>query len=120
VGLLDVVLRDPDGSDVRVPHLYSLLKPMRLHASEPRLVIEVCVQSDASLPAVQRLLESAAVGFADHAHVDLIDIDADGARYAVSVAADTSRASELRLLLAETLVREKIGWGRRRSGGGAS
>jgi small-conductance mechanosensitive channel len=117
VGLLDVVLRDPDGSDVRVPHLCSLIQPMRLHALEPRLSIEVCVQPDASPGHVQQLLQTAAASFGERAHVDLVDIDADGARYAVSVAADASRASELRMLLAETLRLENVGWGRQRLGG---
>jgi small-conductance mechanosensitive channel len=116
VGLLDVLLRDADGCDVRVPHWCSLTRPMRLYAGEPRLCVELCVDAAASPSGTQQLLLEAARGLDEHARVELLDIDADGARYLVSALADSSRASELRTLLAETLRRENIGWGRPRAG----
>jgi hypothetical protein len=121
VGLLDVVLRDLEGCDVHVPHLCALLKPARFHGVEHRLHVELSVSAASSPPSVQQLLLAAAGSFGERASVELVDIDVDGARYAVSVVADTTRSpAELRLALAEVLLREGVAWGRNRAGGLAS
>jgi small-conductance mechanosensitive channel len=120
VGLLDVLLRDDHGRDVRVPHLLSLLRPARLHSVEPRLWIELAVSPEAEPQRVQQLLLAIASEFGSGATSELIEIDADAARYAVSVLADATRgASELRIALVEALRREQIALGRRRPGGAA-
>jgi hypothetical protein len=121
VSLLDVVLRDLDGCDVHVPHLCALLKPARFQGVEPKLQVELSVSAAASPPSVRQLLLDAAASFGERASVELVDIDADGARYAVSVVADTTRSpAELRLALAEAVQREGVAWGRSRAGGRAS
>jgi small-conductance mechanosensitive channel len=118
VGLLDVLLRDTEGSDVRVPHLCTLLKPAKLHGVEHRLAVEMCVSSSASPASVQRLLLDAATSFGDRPQVELLDIDADAARYRVSVGAEMARgASDLRLALADVLLREGVPLGHNRYGG---
>lgn len=118
VGLLDVVLRDSDGCDVRVPHLYGLIKPARFYGIEHKLAVELSVSAAASPPSVQRLLHAAAESFGSRAMVELVDIDVDGARFMVSVVADTTRSpGDLRLALAEVLSREGVAFGRSRAGG---
>jgi small conductance mechanosensitive channel len=115
IRLLDMVLRDSDGSELRVPHLRTLFTPLRVLAAERRRSVELAVSPRAEPGAVIALL-MAALGDAgapgDHA-VELTDIDADAARYKVSVPArDARSASDLRLLLAQALVREQIALGR--------
>jgi small-conductance mechanosensitive channel len=121
VGLLDVWLRDAQGADVRVPHLSALLKPLRVPVSEPRLSVDVCVSADADPANVVRVLQSAAEPIGERPRVELRDIDADGARYRVSVFVSSERSqSELRMSLAQALLREQIAWGRPRASGAAS
>jgi hypothetical protein len=118
VGLLDVVLRDARGNEVRVPHLCALLQPMSVHAHDPRVSVELCVSSSALPATVVGVLLAALSGEHDEPAAELLDIDADGARYHVSVASRSERrASELRLLLAEALAHANIPWGRPRAGG---
>jgi small-conductance mechanosensitive channel len=121
VGLLDVCLRDADGGEVRVPHFATLLKPTRVQLDDTRLRVELCVSSEASLLEVKELLEKTALGFGHSVSVELREIDADGARYLVSVVPGRAlSASDLRLGLSLALAREGVAWGRPRGGDVAS
>jgi Mechanosensitive ion channel len=118
VGLLDVVLRDAHGDELRVGHLYALMHPLRLLPHEPRIRVELCVSSSAPPATVLDVLLAAVSGEHDEAAAELLEIDADRACYAVTVASRSERRpSELRLLLAEALARASIPWGRARAGG---
>ncbi|HEX4353153.1 MAG TPA: mechanosensitive ion channel domain-containing protein [Polyangiales bacterium] len=117
VGVLDVVLRGSEGTDVRVPHLYSLLRPSKMHGIEPRLAVEIAVSSASSPDLVQRVLLDAANSFGTRASVELADIDAEGALYVVSIAPDLAHAAnDLRLALVVALQREGVPFGQRRGG----
>ncbi|HKU42955.1 MAG TPA: mechanosensitive ion channel domain-containing protein [Polyangiales bacterium] len=118
VGLLDVRLRDADGAEVRVPHFAALLKPSRVQVDTARLHVELCVSSTAPLLEVKELLEKTALGFGHSVSVELREIDADGARYLVSVIplGATHNVSDLRLGLSLAIAREGIAWGRSRAG----
>jgi small-conductance mechanosensitive channel len=121
VGLLDVRLRDADGGEVRVPHFASLLKPSRVQLDDTHVRVALCVSSEAPLLDVKELLEKTALGFGHSVSVELREIDADGARYLVSVVpAKALSASDLRLGLSLALAREGVAWGRARSGDMAS
>jgi small-conductance mechanosensitive channel len=118
VGLLDVQLRDAEGREVRVPHVLSLMRPSRIEHDDTRIRVELCVSSQVALDQVKELLEEAAASFGDSVKVELREIDADGARYQVSLIARHSKsASDLRLGLSQVLLREGIAWGRQRAGG---
>lgn len=115
VGLFDVLLRDAHGSEVRVPHLRSLLMPLRVAALEPRLCVQVCVSPALDPAAVIELLASSArtPGGVDDVQVELEQIDADGACYRVSVSLRDERTQAgLRLLLVKALQREGMPLGR--------
>lgn len=121
VGLLDVQLRDAEGREVRVPHVLSLLRPSRIEHDDSRIRVELCVSSQVALDQVKELLEGAAASFGDSVKVELREIDADGARYQVSlIARHAKTASDLRLGLAQVLLREGIAWGRQRAGRASS
>lgn len=115
IRLLDVVLRDGDGSEIRVPHLRTLFTPLRVLGAEQRRSVELAVSPQVEPGAVIELF-IAALGTASSAadlQVELVDIDADAARYRVSVPGrDTRSTSELRLLLVSALAREQIALGR--------
>jgi small-conductance mechanosensitive channel len=117
VGLLDVRLRDADGGEVRVPHFASLLKPSRVQIDDTSVRVELCVSSQAPLLEVKELLERTALGFGHSVNVELREIDADGARYLVSVVPGQALStSDLRLGLSLALAREGVAWGRPRAG----
>jgi small-conductance mechanosensitive channel len=118
VSLLDVRLRDADGGEVRVPHFRALVEPSRMQLDESRLHVELCVSASAALLDVKALLEKTALGFGHSVSVELREVDADGARYKVSVVPGQAHsASDLRLGLSLALAREGIAWGRPRAGG---
>jgi small-conductance mechanosensitive channel len=112
VGLLDVLLRDAQGGEVRVPHLSSLLSPLRVLSAEPRASVSVTVSPEVDPAAVIELLASS-LGGVDPVLVELSHIDADGARYEVSVPLHDERTpAALRLTLVQALLRERMPLGR--------
>lgn len=121
VGLLDIRLRDIDGGEIRVPHFRALFEPSRVQVEDKHVQVELCVSAQAALADVKDLLEKTALGLGHSVLVELRDVDADGARYKVSVVPGRAlTASDLRLELALALAREGIAWGRPRSGSIAS
>jgi small-conductance mechanosensitive channel len=117
VGLLDVRLRDAAGGEIRVPHVRALFEPSRVQLDDRYLHVEMCVSAQASLLEVKDLLERTALEFGHSVLVELREVDADGARYEVSVVPSRAlTASDLRLGLSLALARDGVAWGRPRSG----
>jgi small-conductance mechanosensitive channel len=117
IGLLDVRLRDADGGEVRVPHFRALVEPSRVPLDSSRLYVELCVSAQAALFEVKALLEKTAQSFGHSVRVELREVDADGARYQVSlIPGQAQSSSDLRLGLSAALAREGIAWGRPRAG----
>jgi small-conductance mechanosensitive channel len=81
VNLLSVVLEDAEGRPVRIPHLISLFRPIRLMGPAPLGVVEVTVDADGDPKRVQEILLGAAGSHASGARVELVALDARGARY---------------------------------------
>jgi small conductance mechanosensitive channel len=114
IRLLDVVLRDGEGSEIRVPHVRALFTPLRVLGSERRSV-ELAVSPKVEPAAIIELFTATLGASSTGAEllVELVHIDADAARYRVSVfGRDTRSASDLRLLLVGALTREEIPLGR--------
>jgi small-conductance mechanosensitive channel len=104
VGLFDLRLRDEAGFEVRVPHLMALLAPLRTRGPDARTFVSLCVASSTQPSAVKALLLATANTHGDRAQVELQDVDASGARFAISVTARAElSASDLRILLVEAL-----------------
>ena len=115
IRLLDVVLRDAEGSEIRVPHVRTLFTPLRVLGSEQRRSVELAVSPQVEPGAVIELFTAALSATNPPAElvVELVHIDADAACYRISVPGRDSRsASDLRLLLASALAREQIALGR--------
>ena len=116
IRLLDTVLRDNEGSEIRVPHMRTLLTPLRVVTVERRRSVQLSITTRVEPRAVIEVLRAAAsdASTADDNLIELIDIDADAAQYRVSVPGRDSRStSELRLVLVQALAREQIELARR-------
>ncbi len=84
VTLLELVLEDAVGCEVRVPQLLGLWHPMRVLGSAPLASIEIVVDPSERPAKVEETLVGAALATCDRARVDLVSIDADGACWRVS------------------------------------
>ncbi|MDP9033378.1 MAG: mechanosensitive ion channel [Myxococcota bacterium] len=81
--LLELVLEDTIGCEVRVPQLLSLWHPSRILGSAPIATIEVAVDPRERPAKVESALVGAAVATCERARVELISLDAEGARWRV-------------------------------------
>jgi hypothetical protein len=84
VTLLDLVLEDAVGCEVRVPQLLGLWHPTRVIGRAALAAIEISVDPTERPARVEEALVSAAVATCDRARVDLVSLDADGSRWRVS------------------------------------
>ncbi|MDP9148598.1 MAG: mechanosensitive ion channel family protein [Myxococcota bacterium] len=81
--LLELVLEDTIGCQVRVPQLLGLWHPTRVLGSGPLATIEVAVDPRERPAKVEAALVGAAVATCERARVELFSIDAEGARWRV-------------------------------------
>jgi small-conductance mechanosensitive channel len=84
VTLLELVLEDSFGREVRVPQLLGLWHATHVVGSAPLASIEVVVDPRERPAKVEEALVSAALATCERARVDLLSVDADGARWRVS------------------------------------
>jgi len=84
VTLLELVLEDSFGCEVRVPQLLGLWHPTRVLGSAPLASIEIVLDPHERPVRIEEALVGAAVATCERARVDLVSLDADGARWRVS------------------------------------
>jgi small-conductance mechanosensitive channel len=84
VTLLELVLEDTVGCEVRVPQLLGLWQPTRILGGAPMATIEVTVDPRARPAKVEEALVGAARATCDRAYVALVSLDADGASWRIS------------------------------------
>jgi small-conductance mechanosensitive channel len=84
VTLLEIVLEDPFGCEVRVPQLLGLWHPTRILGGGPLASIDVVVDPREPSGRVEEALVGAVVATCERARVELLSLDADGARWRVS------------------------------------
>jgi hypothetical protein len=84
VTLLELVLKDAVGCEVRVPQLLGLWHPTRVVGSTAVAAIDVVVDPRERPASVEETLVSAALSTCERARVELLSLDADGARWRVS------------------------------------
>ncbi len=94
LSLLEVRLEDEDGCDVRVPHLSSLIHPMRVIGKSPLVAIEISVAPDASVGRAREVIAEAVKGIGTPAKVTLIDFDAAGAHFRATTFSDANDARD--------------------------
>jgi hypothetical protein len=84
VTLLELVLEDDVGCEVRIPQLLGLWHPTRVLGTAALATFEITVDPHERPARVEEALVGAAVATCDRARVDLVSLDADGARWRVS------------------------------------
>jgi len=84
VTLLELVLEDSFGCQVRVPQLLGLWHATHVLGTAPLASIEVVVDPRERPAKVEAALVGAALATCERARVDLASVDADGARWRVS------------------------------------
>jgi len=84
VTLLEILLEDAQGAEVRVPHLAALIQPARKLGPVQRVTFEVVVSGTADPAKVGAVLLEAAGSHASGARAELISLDAGGARWRVT------------------------------------
>jgi hypothetical protein len=113
VTLLELVLEDAVGCEVRVPQLLGLWHPTRVLGGAPMTVLEVTLDPRERPARVDEAVGAALVAVCDRARVDLVSIDAEGARWRVSgVAKPGKTAAAIGDAVAAALAEVGIGLGR--------
>lgn len=115
INLLEIRLVDAHRVELRMPHLLSLVRPMRVLGMRPRLAIDVPVSPGAAHDQVRELLLEAGKKCGHDPKLDLVSFDADGALYRLSALCDSldARRQLAELALAE-LARAGVALGRSR------
>jgi hypothetical protein len=117
VTLLELRLEDIWGCEVRVPHLLGLWHPTRVVGRAPMVSVLVTVDARASQAMVRDALRSAAGKVSDRARIELLSLDAEGARYRVSCPDEPG--ADLSVAIAEALSASGIALGRNGNHGNA-
>lgn len=114
VTLLELVLEDAVGCEVRVPQLLGLWHPTRVLGSSALASIEIVVDAKERPAKVEEALVGAAVATCDRARVDLVSLDADGATWRVSAVPKYGRGTAaLADAIAQAIEERGIALGRR-------
>jgi small-conductance mechanosensitive channel len=103
INLLEVRLVDAQRVELRVPHLVTLTRPLRVLGLRPRLSVDIPVASSAPQERVREILGEVARKCGHDAELELLAFDVDAAHYRLSAICDSLDG---RRLLAETALRD--------------
>jgi small-conductance mechanosensitive channel len=84
VTLLELVLEDAVGCEVRVPQLLALWHPTRVLGASPLATIDVAVDPRERPARIEEILQEAAAATCERARIDLVSLDAEAAHWRVS------------------------------------
>jgi hypothetical protein len=120
VTLLEVVLEDALGCEVRVPQLLGLWHPTRVLGSGAMATVEITVDPHQRPARIEEALVGAAVATCERARVELVSLDADGGRWRVSgVPRHGKGAASLADAIAQAIESQGIALGRSSRRGGS-
>jgi hypothetical protein len=121
VTLLEIVLEDAIGCEVRVPQLLGLWHPIRLLGSGAMATMEITVDPHQRPARVEEALVGAAVATCERARVELVSLDADGGRWRVSgVPRHGKGAASLADAVAQAIESQGMALGRANRRGGSA
>jgi small-conductance mechanosensitive channel len=89
INLLEIRLIDAHRSELRVPHLLCLFRPVRVLGMRPRLSIDVPVAASAAQDRVREILSEAGAKCGHDPKLDLLSFDVEGAHYRLSALCDS-------------------------------
>ena len=114
ITLLELVLEDAVGCEVRIPQLLALWHPTRVLGEAPVVSLEITVDPHERPARVEEAFLGAAGVACDRARAELLSIDADGARWRISgVARKGIGAAALADAVAQATAESGIALGRR-------
>jgi len=83
VTLHEVRVLDGEGAELRIPHLLTLIRPLRVLGAFPLATFEVVVDARVPQEKVRKLMAEAGASKHGEPRVRLLAIDAEGARYEI-------------------------------------
>jgi len=83
LNLLEVRVHDGEGSELRIPHLLTLVRPLRVLGPYPLATFEVVIDPKTSQDRVRKVMAVAGKSKHGDPRVRLLFIDADGAHYEI-------------------------------------
>jgi small-conductance mechanosensitive channel len=89
LNLLELRLTVTDRTELRVPHLLTLVRPLRLLGARPRLTLDVYVHSGSSVTDARSLLASVAAKVGTEPSVEIVSADADGIRFRIAATCES-------------------------------
>jgi hypothetical protein len=92
LNLLEMRLEVTDRTELRVPHLLTLVRPLRLLGARPRLTIDVYVNASSLVTEVRSLLAGVAGKVGSEPSVEIVSADADGIRFRVAATCESLEA----------------------------
>lgn len=92
LNLLELRLTVSDRTELRVPHLLTLLRPLRLLGARPRLTLDLYVHASSHVTEVRSLLASVAGKVGSDPSVEIVAADADAIRFRVAATCESLEA----------------------------
>jgi small-conductance mechanosensitive channel len=92
LNLLELRLTVTDRTELRVPHLLTLVRPLRVLGARPRLTLDVYVSSGSSVTEVRSLLATVAGKVGSEPSVEIVAADADAIRFRVAATCESLEA----------------------------
>jgi len=92
LNLLELRLIVTDRTELRVPHLLTLLRPLRLLGARPRLTLDVYVHAGSSVTEVRSLFASVAGKVGSEPSVEIVSADADAIRFRIAATCESLEA----------------------------
>jgi small-conductance mechanosensitive channel len=92
LNLLELRLIVTDRTELRVPHLLTLVRPLRLLGARPRLTLDVYVHAGTSVTDARSLLASVAGKVGTEPSVEIVSADADAIRFRIAATCESLEA----------------------------
>lgn len=83
VTLFDVRVLDGEGSELRIPHLLTLIRPLRVSGAYPLATFEIVVDSKTPQEQVRKIMATSGTSKHGEPRVRLLFADHDGAHYEI-------------------------------------
>jgi hypothetical protein len=92
LNLLELRLTVTDRTELRVPHLLTLVRPLRLLGARPRLTLDLYVHASSSVTEVRSLLATVAGKVGSEPSVEIVSADADAIRFRIAATCESLEA----------------------------
>jgi small-conductance mechanosensitive channel len=89
LNLLELRLTVTDRTELRVPHLLTLVRPLRLLGARPRLTLDIYVHPSSSVTEVRSLLAAVAGRVGSEPSVEIVSADADAIRFRIAATCES-------------------------------